>query len=460
MGAKDPSARWFVWRRTRRRFHRLCTVTSAWPVRFAVLTGLLLVFVFICLLMWGWRDEERPRVPSPVIRTAEFQAVKPGQIREDRFFFRGRSERGEADYEWNLRTGTLLKEGEKSETGVIPLGNHGLLTVLSEGAARLLMVQKRVHRNRIAYNVRAGMHHPVSVSPRGDAIVYPVGDADDVSLALFRPKEGRSHPIPETRFSSRTNIATAVSWSPSGRFLSVADRVYAVGDTVPVTILRSGPGWWSPKEDVRATVEDNRRLVLWNAETGKRRVVFETPSGEEIVPPVVWDSHGHYFSFATGRRVSGELFFEKVHVMDGQLYHYVENEHNLQSTQLDHLMIGPGGGYVSYVINGMLKLIHLRTQNSLVFDVYHQLAGQSHPFIRHEPNGVWLAEGRHVLYIGDDMKEKEIYRTSRPLMGFYLSPRLHRLLIVEKMPHGCKLSLIDLKRLGQSASSGDSGNTG
>jgi hypothetical protein len=410
--------------------------------------------------MWGWRDEERPRVPSPVIRTAEFQEVKPERLQEDRFFFRGKSEQGDADYEWNLRTGALLKVGEKSGTGLFSLGKQGVLTVLSEGAIRSLVVQKGVHRTRIALNVPAGMHHPVSVSPQGDAIVYPVGDAGDVSLALFRLKEGRSHPIPETQFSSLANIAAAVSWSPSGRFLSVSDRVYAVGATVPVTILRSGPGWWSPKTDVRATVEDNRRLVLWNAVTGKRRVVFEIPSGEEIVPPVVWDPQGDYFSFATGRRVSGELFFEKVHVMDGQLYHYVENEHNLQSTQLDRLMIGPGGGYVSYVINGMLKLIHLRTQNSQVFDVYHQVAGQSHPFIRYERNGVWLAEGRHILYIGDDMKEKEIYRTSHPLVGFYLSSRLHRLLIVEKMPQGCKLSLIDLKRLGQSSSSGDPGNTG
>ncbi|MDN4595078.1 hypothetical protein [Polycladomyces subterraneus] len=459
MGAKDPSARWFVWRRTRRRFHRICMEPSVSPVRIAVLTGLLAA-AFICLLIWGWRDEERPRVSSPIVQTAEFEKVKPERLQEDRFFFRGKSGRGEAEYEWNLRTGALLKVGEKSGTDVVSLGKHGVLTVLSEGAVRSMVVQKGSHRTRIAFNVPAGMHHPISVSPQGDAIVYPVGDAEDVSLALFRPKEGRSHPIPETQFSSRTNISSAVSWSPSGRFLSVADRVYAVGDTVPVPILRSAPGWWSPTADVRAIVEDNRRLVLWNAVTGERRVEFETPSGEEIVPPVVWDPQGYYFAFATGRRVSGELFFERVHVMDGQLYHYVENEHNLQSTQLDRLMIGPGGGYVSYVINGMLKLIHLRTQNSLVFDVYHQVAGQSHPFIRHERNGVWLAEGHHILFIDDGMKEREIYRTSRPLMGFYLSPHLHRLLIVEKMPQGCKVSLIDLKRLGQSSSSGDPGNTG
>jgi hypothetical protein len=458
MGAKDPSARRSVWRRTRRRFRRLCMVPSVWPVRFAALTGLLAA-AFICLLIWGWRDEERPRVPSPVIRTVEFQEVRPERLQEDRFLFRGKSERGEADYEWNLRSGDLLKVDGKSGTGVFPLGKHGVLTMLSEGAALSLVVQKGVHRTRIAFSVPAGMRHPVSVSPRGDAIVYPVEDADDVALALFRLKEGRSHPIPDAKFSSRTNIASAVSWSPSGRFLAVADRVYEVGDSVPVTILRSSPGWWSPTADVRVIVEDNRRLVLWNAVTGKRQVEFEAPAGEEIVPPVVWDPKGHYFAFATGRRVSGELFFEKVHVMDGQLYHYVENEHNLQSTQLDRLMIGPDGGYVSYVINGMLKLIHLRTQNSQIFDVYHQLAGQSHPFIRHERNGVWLAEGHHILFIGDSMKEKEIYRTSRPLMGFYLSPRLHRLLIVEKMPEGCKLSLIDLKRLGQSSSSGDPGNT-
>jgi hypothetical protein len=425
-------------------------------VRFAVLTGILAA-ALIGLLMLLWRDEEKLRVPSPVIRTAEFQEVKPERLEEDRFIFRGKTERGEAGYEWNLRTGTLLKVGAKSGTGVFPLGKYGVLTVLSEGAAQSLMVQKGDRRIRIAVNVPAGIHHPVSVSPRGDAIVYPVQDADDLSLAMFRPKEGRSYPLPETRFSSRTYMASAVAWSPSGRFLSVADKVYAVGDAAPVTILRSGPGWWCPTADVRATVEDHRRLALWDATSGKRRIVFEAPSGEEIVPPVVWEPQGHYFAFATGRRENGELFFEKVHVMDGQLYHYVENEHNLQSTQLDHLMIGPGGGYVSYVINGMLKLIHLRTQNSLVLDVYHQVAGQSYPFIRHERNGVWLAEDHRILFIGDGMQEKEIYRTSRPLMGFYLSPRFHRLLIVEKTPQGCKLSLIDLKRLGPSSSSGDTG---
>jgi hypothetical protein len=47
-----------------------------------------------------------------------------------------------ADYKWNLRTRALLKEGEKNEARVFSLGEHGVLTVLSEGTARALVVQQ------------------------------------------------------------------------------------------------------------------------------------------------------------------------------------------------------------------------------------------------------------------------------------------------------------------------------
>jgi hypothetical protein len=152
-----------------------------------------------------------------------------------------------------------------------------------------------------------------------------------VTLALFLDGRAILSPLRDDFFHPVFDVVSAVTWSPRGRFLSVVDKVYEVGHSAPVIVYRNGPGQWSHKAEVRASV--GRCLVLWNAVTEERRGMFEASSSEEIVPLVAWDSRGYSYAFATGRRESGELFFEKVHVMDGQLYHYIENEHNLQSTQ-------------------------------------------------------------------------------------------------------------------------------
>ena len=171
-----------------------------------------------------------------------------------------------------------------------------------------------------------------------------------------------------------------------------------------------------------------KQILLLDVETKKQQVIYETSSEEWLVKEVVWDPTGEICAFVTGKQEQDEVFYEKVHVMDRKLFHFIESEQNLIPSQLSNLRLSMGGQYLSYEMNGILKLINLQSQESRVYDVYTQGKRSEAGYIHYDENGVWLAQNHAILFVAGDMEEKEVYRTPHPLLGFYLSSDSDKLL--------------------------------
>ena len=186
------------------------------------------------------------------------------------------------------------------------------------------------------------------------------------------------------------------------------------------------------------------RVSVFHPDHGKTETLYRAVKGSWIVGQPAWDPAGRYLAFPTGKQQDGEIFFEEVHVTDGKIFHYVESEQNLLSTRLKHLTLSPGGDYLCYAINGILKLVDLRTLESRVYDVYNQVQSDSE-YVRFDPGGVWLAQNHEILFVKDNMEEREVYRTRQKVLGFHLSGKRDKLLVREESAKGQVLKLIDLR---------------
>jgi hypothetical protein len=309
----------------------------------------------------------------------------------------------------------------------------------------------------------ANISHPVIVAPKlnPDPFVYVVRDGkDEYSLRLWQA-DGKEKLLEQGLDVKQVNHHRLVEWSPSGKYILVGgNRIYRASDGRIAQRLNGTAGTWSPERDRLLYVAQNRsapgretplpaevlgqQVWLFDLDTNKRQRVYQAPGEEWVFQGLTWDPEGRFFAFPTGKRIDRKWVVQEVHVMDGKMFHYVENEQNELPTELKHLLLSEDGRYVSYAANGILKLINLRTQESRVYDVTMQVQRDQSEFVRYDPRGVWLGQTHRILHVSDTMEEEEIYRSQHPLAGFYLSSRRDRMLVMEEGSQGTQLRLIDL----------------
>ncbi|PTX60749.1 hypothetical protein C8P63_10859 [Melghirimyces profundicolus] len=392
----------------------------------------------------------------------------PYLFQGDRFYFRGKTDRGSDYYIFDLTTGRLVKEdwtrryGDSKE--VYHLGEGVKVRILDKQSGRSLVLERDGGTTKITDSLSLSKE-PVSVSPAGNAFIYTRESGADLDLHLYSVEDGRDRVLRKGVNKTAATGADWVRWSPGGEYFLMARAVYETKDAKKVMTLAGNTGVWSPTGARLAYVAGSRkvkeesdgdrpsllgdRLVVLDMESGKSVTYYRTEPDQWIAGPAVWDPEGRYLAFPTGKKVKGDLFFGKIHVTDGKMFHYVENEQNLMPTRLNHLTLSSGSDYLSYTVNGILKLIDLRSLESRVYDVYSQVENQVQSeadYIRFGPDGVWLAREHEILYVSERMEKKQIYQTDRWIHGFYLSEKRNKLLLREGTENGEVLKLVRLQQ--------------
>ncbi|SMO76467.1 hypothetical protein [Melghirimyces algeriensis] len=426
---------------------------------------LLLFSLLGTLIGIGWLVSREP-TPVYVLKEATFQKVVPYFFKEDRFYFWGQKDKESGYYIFDLKSEKLIKEDWTHKygdsKGVYRVGKKFKVRINDKKSERSLMLEGHQTRKKISGSLPL-LKKPVSVSPAGNFFVYAEQAESGLNLHLYIVEAEKDILLNKEVEPSKVSGEQWVQWSAEGEYFLIDHTLYRSKDGKPVKKLDGHAAVWAPDgarlvyvESPKKQVDDRKdskerpfilgtRLMILDMESGKLQRLYETEAEQWIVGKAVWDPSGRYVSFPTGKKINEETYFEKVHVTDGKMFHYTENEQNLMPTRLNHLTLSPNGDYLSYAVNGILKLIDLRTQESKVYDVYHQV--QSDPdYVRFDPKGVWLVQNREILFVADNMEEKRVYQTDKQVLGFNLSSQRKKLLVREESKEGQILRLVDLKK--------------
>ncbi|MFC4077668.1 TolB family protein [Salinithrix halophila] len=423
------------------------------------------IFLLLCAglfwVVWSWEGDETPEV----LQEAVFSEVVPYLYENDRFYFRGKTGGRRGNFVFDLKKGRLQKEDWTRHYGdnhhSYHLGKNRRLFVNNTGNSPSIFLDSGSGRRPLLVSLPL-VQQPLSISPQGDAFVYVDSGKNALNLQLYQLDKGRSLLL-EKGIADKEAQNIQIDWSPNGRYL-LADgcRIYRVSDGRMIRRLSGGSAVWSPKGKVLAYISQSqsvplkkgakgpvlqgKEMRLWNVETSRGRTLYRAGDKEWILQRAVWDPNGRYLTFPTGRQENEKIYYEQVHVMDGKMFHYIEGEQNLLPTRLENLRLSEDGNYLSYAVNGILKLINLQTQESRSYDVYPQEKKNRSEYVRYDPGGVWLGQTHEILYVGEGMEEKEIYHTSAEVLGFYLSSQRDKLLVMEETEKGLKLRLVALPR--------------
>ncbi|PTM56460.1 hypothetical protein [Desmospora activa] len=430
-------------------------------------SALLLLLILSTGITWmGWVSTPIEKPPE-VLADTVFNEIIPYREQEDLLYFLGEIGGQQEHYVFDMRSGELKQDDgshhfESDENVHLLKDGHRLLEQ-ANGKQRRLVVEKSDGTRLVVGSIPA-IDQPVSVSPGKDAFIF-IGEGEQGwDLTLFRLDTETSKPINHVVSRSISRLADVIQWSSSGKYLLYDDQhLVSAEDGSSLHRLDGSAGVWSPVRDevayVQARVPETvvkseepgspvpigNTLALWNPVSDSVTALYRLPADERILGKPIWDSEGRYLAFPTGKESESEWFFERVHVMDGKGFHYIENEQNVSPTRLTDLTLSPKGKYLSYSVNGILKLINLNTQESRVYDYDFAGEGEAGAGVRFDPDGVWMIRDRGVLFVANNMEEKVVYQTGRNILGFYLSSSTDRLLVLEEMADGHRLRLINLQ---------------
>lgn len=423
--------------------------------------ALFLLFVLTAVLYWVWWAKEQSIKLPGVVSEVIFSDLTPVLFRDDHLYFSAKNKQDRSFYIFNLTSGQMIEEnwtkryGDNQRTYHLGDGLH--LAVEN----RSILLKGQGWSKPIASGLLPGVKQPISIASNGNALVYATEGEAGVGLYLYLLQQKKSILLEQDLSLKAFDDDDIIQWSDNGDYLLVGGRtIYRVADGERLYTLPGTTGVWSPnRSEVAYVVSDEpaekyegmeaaplgKQVVLFDVKTKKQRVLYEAESEEWVVKGVIWDPDGETCAFGTGKYEHGKIVFEKVHVMDRKLFHFVESEKNLTPSRLSNMRLSKGGHYLSYEMNGILKLINLKSHESRVYDVYFQEKQNEANYIHYDRNGVWLAQNHAILFVAGDMEEKEVYRTPHPLLGFFLSSQSDKLLVIEEVSEGRKLRLINVK---------------
>ncbi|GGA50693.1 hypothetical protein GCM10007416_24850 [Kroppenstedtia guangzhouensis] len=429
----------------------------------------VLLLLLLCggVIWFGWVTG-RDAGPPGVLFEAEFREVTPYLFQNDHLYFWGKTKSSSGYYIFDVKNNRLKKVNWTNQYGdsnaVHHLGDGIKIHIRDSKKDRKLFLERGGRMVKVSDSLPL-VKEPVSLSPKGNAFVYCEKSGSKLTLHLYTVQSGRAVILKKGVEEAAVSGEEWANWSADGRYLLIGNEIYRSADAKRVYTLAGGhTGVWSRQgarlayvvsPQKRKNNEENpeerpvllgSRVSVFHPDHGKTETLYRAVKGSWIVGQPAWDPAGRYLAFPTGKQQDGEIFFEEVHVTDGKIFHYVESEQNLLSTRLKHLTLSPGGDYLCYAINGILKLVDLRTLESRVYDVYNQVQSDS-DYVRFDPGGVWLAQNHEILFVKDNMEEREVYRTRQKVLGFHLSGKRDKLLVREESAKGQVLKLIDLRNL-------------
>ncbi|TCS92801.1 WD40 repeat domain-containing protein [Hazenella coriacea] len=284
----------------------------------------------------------------------------------------------------------------------------------------------------------------LALSPSGSSFVML--DSTFETIILHNKDDDRSLMLPPlSHFHDELLLRDGIVWSKDEDYLLLWDQMIIQRSNGQIKGLLQGKwGSWSPTSNQLLFVDQKGDLRLRDIESGVEKVVYTVDEQEKIWSPPVWDPSGRYFAFATGRYKDGNMKVERVHVMDLQLFHYVENERNSLPTHLTNIELSLDGAFLHYIADGMIRIVYLPSQELRVYDGYMQEKENKFPTFGFDSNGIWLASAKDFLFIGPSMQEKTMIQFPESLAGFYLSDNRHHLLAIELLAHGYRVSVVQL----------------
>lgn len=408
-----------------------------------------------------------------VTREAVFQYIQVRDFEQGRLQFEGTLKDKTYSYVYDMGEEVLYrrKGSVKTEEVVYAknnLGHNGNVTVeMSDGKSRLIWKQADGERKELA-QVNKDNGLSVSIAPNQAFLMYWSANNEVSRLHLYDLGQQRRTFSLDT--SGRLG-AKDVLWSPDSLYVLIKRKhIYRVPDGEEVLQLNKGWGFWTAAPNELLALHQERkeprlvkrekkryghRIVKYNLQTGEKEELFRiaenaVKSGAELSNPfilgeIVIDSSGRYFAFTTGRVAGGDIYYEKVHIMDRQGgFHHIENEQNLRPPMLDHLSFSSDSQYFAYTASGLLKVLHIPTQKSKVFDVYTHLKDEDRPFLIYGKENVWVLGNREVRSLSSELEEKIVYESPDELVHFFVSEDEEKLLVVERGRNTYRLKLVAL----------------
>lgn len=391
---------------------------------------LMLFCVVISFSMVSRNPLSRPLFPSPELEIRVGQLV-PIHEQGHRYFFLTTQAKSQTLWAFNLHTGQL---------------NHGPISSAQLEKRQPAETVRSWLLQRDAGGTGAKNGQILSLSPDRSAYVWAAKNSKN-SFALYLHKTGQEQNIllmddvqPE-KLSSRTFI----QWSPDQKYMLISEqRVIRLSDGFTVFLLNGSRGVWSPRRADLLYVNQEGDLQHFNPDTGEQQTLYATGEDETVIGKPVWDPDGYYFSFVTGTGRLGKSYLQKVHVMDTRLFHYVEQEKREKPFAVISLKLSKNGKFLTYTMEGLLKIVNLHTQESRVYDVFVQEQVKGLPYLRTDLNGIWLVQNHRILFVSDQFAEREIYRTSRQLLGFCFTYDRKKAIVHESDSRGQWIRLIQL----------------
>lgn len=282
-----------------------------------------------------------------------------------------------------------------------------------------------------------------TLSPNGSSLVK--FDPTVQMIILYHLNKGRSIILPSISFHhEQFHSPDWMLWSKDERYLLLGNQIIQGNDGIVKGQVQGKWGSWSPVSNQLLFVNKEGDLCLQDVESGVVNTIFSTHESEEISSRPIWDPTGQYIAFATGQYKENQMKVKQVHVMDLQLFHYVENEQNFLPTLLSTIQLSPKGTFLLYTVDEMTKIIHLPSQELLVYDGYMQDKKNKFPYFWMDQQGVWLATAKELLYIDSSLQERTMSTFPEPLTGFYLSEDQRYQLAIESLTHGYRVSVVQL----------------
>ena len=423
--------------------------------------------IIVILLVTGCRLFGSEGSGETMTTEASFTEISVKQFAHNRLVFEGVQKDEKAAYIYDMHQKTLTrKQGDidwqQDDQRLRYLkDNRKLVLERSDNMERILLTDADGNDEQLVQApINSGLQY--SVAPNDASMLFWKIEGDETSLYLYDFIRGNEQKVTEL---SDMLDHDDIAWSTNGKYVMVNKRsVYSVPEGKEVLELRGGFASWSPTAAQLLIVEQDannikppedvdiaygHRIIRLDMLSGEKAQLFPVKPDVEPLPLIldqpVWDQQGRYFAFITGSISGEQIVYEKVHVMDvSGGFHHVENEQNLRSSVIAGLSFDPSSNLFSYTAGGLLKVLHLPTQLSKVFDVYTQMQQEDSHYLKYSDHDAWVLADGEIKRLSNDLEEKTVYRSSHELRDFFVQSNGNQLLVIERDSDQYHLKLISL----------------
>ncbi|MCS1352035.1 hypothetical protein [Mechercharimyces sp. CAU 1602] len=403
------------------------------------------ILVFVGAISWMYWIYKEQSHRQQVLLETHFKEATPYHFENNQLYFTAqKADEKEREYVLDLDAKKLRQNNHENimiyaaDHRRFPLGDTPWL--LHQEQKTLKIEHKKEERSHvITRNLQS-----VWPSPSGQFIIYTTKRGGRVSLYLYNINIKQAFILYNDIRAFNPNHPAFVQWSSDEQSLLLNEHdLYNTENGKKIDSIEGSGATFVPHKNVLTYLQGEKKLrdyaipmghkIIWrDLQTNKETTLYTAAKEEWVIDRILWDEEGEAYSFATGKIVNEEPQIDRVHVKDLQLFHYVESEQNLLPTSLNYHTLSNRGTYLSYTMNGVLKLLNLESQQSRVFDVYPYAERSNPDFIYYRASGVWIAQAHEIIRIAEEMEEKVMYHTPLSIQNYYLSENEQNLIVFEQ----------------------------